>query len=131
MTETQTDLFQSMWDAPLSRRGTLSLTNSDNPVGIRLIGEHHDLATIISATPVPEFGTVVTIHIEGGQHWAGRAMRASHGAQIMTVVVRPNPKGKGMFHYVQLSRIDAPRNAVERAERTATFRAVLEAEWAS
>ena len=131
MTETQTDLFQSMWDAPLSRRGTLSLTNSDNPVGIRLIGEHHDLATIIDVTHVPGLGTVVTIHIEGGQHWAGRAMRASHGAQLMTVVVTPNDKGKGLFRYVELSRLDAPRNATDRAERTATFRAVLEAEWAS
>jgi hypothetical protein len=115
-------VWGALWAAPGSRRGWLRLQGDH----VTLLGEDHDRATIIGGMTTPGLGTVVTIHIEGGTHWAGRGMRGNHPATVMTVAVRPSGKAPDQFAYVQIgARATATGNAASRSESTTSIRTWL------
>jgi hypothetical protein len=115
-------VWGALWAAPGSNRGWLRI-KSDH---VEIMGEDHDRATIIGARTTPGLGTVITVHMEGGTHWAGRGMRGTHPARVMTFVIRPSGHAPNQFGYVELGpRATASGNAASRSETTARIRTTL------
>lgn len=95
-----TDVFQALWDAPLSSRGFLSF-NYDGK-SLRRHGLDHKTITLLGITNVPGLGVTLTCHEKGGTHWTGRGMKRNYdSAQAYTLLVARKPEDKpGIFRYI-------------------------------
>jgi hypothetical protein len=123
---TSTDeIWGTLWNAPMSRRGWFSTTNHDNPGTVNFFGLDHGLTTVLHWRNTPGLGTVVTFHEAGSKHWTGRGMKAAYtGARTFTVVAR-KADANGRFAYILLGEASLPVNAEARVNVTAQFK-----EWA-
>lgn len=99
--EAAPDIFQTLWDRPMSHRGRLSL-----PVrgGVNLSGLDHGDTNIIGMNEVPNLGIILTLHEAGSTHWTGRGMdRGYSGASTFTVLIQPTDDSRS-YRYVNLTR---------------------------
>lgn len=120
------EVFESLWSAPLSRRGTLRLSLSD--AGVRLLGQEHGVCTVVGVQRVSALGVTLVLHEEGRKYWSSRGQQSYAGASMLTVLVEP---GSGTaFRYVELCSVDVPRNGVERTERSFDLGRLLLGGWA-
>lgn len=115
------DVFQMLWDAPLSSRGTMRFGG-----GVDVFGLEHGALSVIGAQEVPGLGTVLVLHEEGRKYWSSRGAQGYAGASVWTVLVESvpvttMPLSSLSSRYVRLADVSLPRNADERLERTANF----------
>jgi hypothetical protein len=116
------ELFEALWAAPLSRRGTVVL-RADGTADI--LGSQHGETVVLAVTTVPGLGVTVTLRETGGSHWAGRGARSTHGPQVDTILLDGEPRigtgmvGGRMWRFVELGRAEYPRSDAERLERGA------------
>jgi len=120
------DTFTTLWEASMSNRGTFRFEADGS--SIKLIGETHPRATILSVAHTQGLGLTITVHIEGGSYWAARGSRGYGAATLMTLLVRAKPFNEApvLWSYVQIgARVEFSGNAESRALRTATARQTL------
>jgi len=111
---TPTTIFQSLWDAPLSARGFMSISTHDE---VTFNGLQHGELSIIGLRNVAGLGTTLTIHEKGSTHWTGRGMKPSYnGASIITILISDDLWAGGTSRrYIELSRaISASTSVTER-----------------
>lgn len=110
-------LFNTLWDAPMSTRGFFTLNTRDNTVEVS--GLKTGKTTVIGWATTPGLGMVVTLHEEGGKHWARRGEQTSHPASTYTILVEQTDRFT--FRYVRLSTPVESTNAATRAAKTGQF----------
>jgi hypothetical protein len=116
------DIFQTLWDAPLSTRGTILIRpRGGEPVyEIKVSGLEHGKITLIHVNDVSGLGTVATFHEEGRTYWAGRGSKRGYApASVWTALLED--RGSESWRYVRLTDTDLPRNLEDRHQRNDTF----------
>lgn len=113
-----TEVFEAMWDAPLSQRGWIAFNTNTGAVKMR--GLDHKALTLVGQENVPGLGTVLTLHEKGGTHWVGRGIaRAVDPASIHTILLGPVGKAEpNVFRYVRLTNTVVPGNQAERTDHS-------------
>jgi hypothetical protein len=116
------DLFAALWEAKYSRRGTLRFT--PNPAGVDFLGEQHGKARAVGHHVVPGLGQVLTVHMEGRKHFAGRGCQNYSGAQYRTVLLSAEALPNGARRYIDLGDTLVPTNT---EAREATHTSIVQA----
>jgi hypothetical protein len=112
---TTTSTFQSLWDAPMSSRGWLTLRDND----VRMNGMETGTITLLNLNEVTGLGLVGTFHETGHSYWAMRTgPRGYAAASVFTAVLEPTEERS--YRYVRLNQTELYGNDAGRAQRHAT-----------
>lgn len=111
------DLFETLWGAPMRRRGWVEF---DARLGlVRYLGVQHGDTHLLGANDVPGLGLVLITREVPGKHWASRGSYRSHPAQVQAILLDSEPSERLRWRYIDLGSTDLGKNDEGRAESSA------------
>jgi hypothetical protein len=119
----ETQLFDELWSAPMSRRGWVKFDQQTGEV--ELVGMKHGTTTLTGVNRVPGLGLVLTLHEVGGSHWAARGARNTHPSAMSTILLGSRMTDGRAYRYVALSDNFMVRNNAERHKVSGNFMRTL------
>lgn len=117
-----TDVFDSLWRAPMSNRGTISFDSRHSTA--TLVGLDCGKVSAVSIKSNADLGGyVVVLHIAGSHYFRGRGQQGYAGAEYLTILMEGEPRafgaGQASYRYVELSKgVEAKSSDAIRTTQT-------------